>query len=92
MKDALDKGLHSIRHSIHNLHDDSVDLHAEIYALQRDFSFYPVEFRDDIDSKPDTRITYCFIAIIKEALSNIMRHIRTDKGFVIFVSIPKGVG
>lgn len=88
MKDALDKGLYSIRVSIHNLHDDSVDLHTEIHTLLRDFSFCPVEFRDDIENKPDTRITYCIIAIIKEALSNIVRHSNTTRVQIAVLEHP----
>jgi signal transduction histidine kinase len=88
MKDTLARGLDSIRASIHNLHDDSLDLHREVYGLLADFSFCPVELRDDIVNRPDARITYCFIAIIKEALSNVIKHSNATRVQVSILEHP----
>ncbi len=88
MKNTLSKGLDSIRDSIHNLHDDSVDLHREIYDLLANFTFCPVELKDDIESRPDTHITYCLIAIIKETFSNIMKHSNATRVHVSLLEHP----
>ena len=74
VRDTLSKGMDSIRQSIHNLYDESVDLYSEIHSLINNFSFCPVRLNYSIESNPDISITYCFIAIVKEALSNIIRH------------------
>lgn len=74
LKETISSGMDSIRNSIHNLHDASVDLHAEIYGIIKSYNFCPVIFTDDLESKPPLTVTYCFLAVIKEALSNTAKH------------------
>ncbi|MCB2291322.1 histidine kinase [Clostridium sp. CS001] len=144
VKDTLSEAMDSIRKSVHDLHDDSIDLHDQIYALTKTFSFCHIKLNYDISENPDKRIKYSFISIVKEAISNIIKHssatevsitlnehpgfyqliiadngvvegyniengigirniidrvsalrgnvnINTDKGFKIFISIPKEI-
>ena len=81
--DALDRSLNeamdSIRQSVHNLHDDSVDLHQTLQNLIQDFQFCPVEFHYDIEPGTPIEVKYCFISITKEALSNIIKHSNASK-------------
>lgn len=74
LKETLSSGMDSIRQSIHDLHDSSIDLHAEIYRILKGFTFCPVDFIDDLEEKPDLPVIYCLLAVIKEALSNISKH------------------
>lgn len=74
IKDTLSQGMDSVRTSVHNLHDDSIDLHDQIYALTKEFSFCPIKLIYDINENPDKRIKYSFISIVKEAISNIIKH------------------
>lgn len=74
LKDTLSQGMNSIRDNIHDLHDESMDLYNETYKLTDQFHFCPVSLDYDIDSNPDKKIKYAFLAIMKEALSNIMKH------------------
>ena len=74
LKDTLSSGMDSIRQSVHHLHDASIDLHAEIYKILKGFTFCPVNFIDDLESKPSLPITYCLLAVIREALSNTSKH------------------
>lgn len=74
LKNTLSQGMNSIRDSIHNLHDESLDLYSETRALIDDFHFCPVALDYDIENNPDKKIKFAFIAIIKEALANIMKH------------------
>lgn len=74
LKETLSSGMDSIRQSIHDLHDSSIDLHAEIYRIIKGFTFCPVSFTDVIENKPDLPTTYCLLAVVKEALSNISKH------------------
>lgn len=74
VKDTLDQAMNSIRTSVHDLHDESVDLHAQVGELVRKFTFCPVEYDYGIRGNPDKKVKYAFIAIVKESLSNIIKH------------------
>lgn len=73
VKDTLSGAMDSIRRSVHDLHDESVDLHMQLEAMLRDFTFCPVKL--DYDSgEMDRGLKLAFLAIVREALSNVMRH------------------
>lgn len=74
LKTTLSQGMDSIRESIHDLHDESVDLYAEVSALAENFKFCAISFNYDIDAKPAKGVKYTMLAVIKEALSNVIRH------------------
>lgn len=74
LDDTLNDAMTSIRESVHDLHDRSVDLSASLAALARDFLFCPVTLHYDMTSDVPAEVRYCFIAVAKEALSNISRH------------------
>ncbi|MDN5307946.1 MAG: hypothetical protein PWP16_1309 [Eubacteriaceae bacterium] len=74
MKETLTEAMDSIRNSVHDLHEESFDLEVEIQTLINQFSFCPVAYKYDIANNPPKEIKYCFIAVIKEALSNVIRH------------------
>ena len=73
MRDTLSGAMDSIRRSVHDLHDESVDLHMQLEAMRRDCTFCPVKL--DYDSgEMDRGLKLAFLAIVREALSNVMRH------------------
>lgn len=74
LKDTLSEAMSSIRASVHDLHDDSIDLHNQLKELVRKFTFCPLVFDYSIQHKPGRKLTYALISIVKEALSNIVRH------------------
>ena len=74
IKNTISEGMDSIRTSVHNLHDDSIDLHDQINSLTKGFSFCPIKLNYDISENPDKKVKYSFIAIVKEAISNIIKH------------------
>lgn len=71
---TLSNAMDSIRKSVHDLHDEALDLHSEIKKLTDSFTFCEAELDYDIQSNPDKKLKYCFISIIKESLANIMKH------------------
>jgi signal transduction histidine kinase len=71
---TLVTGMETVRSSIHDLYEESVDLYAEVKALCDGFDFCPVTFEYDMDSSPDKKIKYALLSVVKEALSNIIRH------------------
>lgn len=79
IKDTLNEAMNSIRNSVHDLHDDSIDLHLEIQKLVNDFSFCPVNLIYNINSSLEQKLKYCFITIIKESFANIIKHSNASK-------------
>jgi signal transduction histidine kinase len=74
LKDTLNQTMNSIRSSVHNLFDESIDLYEQLRRLTKDFSFCPIELQYNLDTDPGINMKYAIVAIVKEALSNIMRH------------------
>jgi signal transduction histidine kinase len=74
IKTTLSEAMDSIRNSVHDLHEESLDLEMELRSLINHFEFCPVTFDYDVESSLDKDLKYCFIAVVKEALSNIIRH------------------
>lgn len=71
---TLARGMDSIRSSIHGLYDESIDLRTEVEKLTDGFAFCPLTLRYDVAGSPKSEIKYTLIAVLKEALSNIIRH------------------
>lgn len=74
IKDTLSEAMDSIRASVHNLHEESIDLQMELQKLAAGFTFCPLRFHYDVEGPMEKNIKYCFIAVTKEALSNIIKH------------------
>jgi signal transduction histidine kinase len=74
LKETLTESMNSIRSSLHDLHDPVINLQSEMQALVRDFTFCDIELEYDAITNPDKKIKYAFLAILREGLSNIMRH------------------
>jgi signal transduction histidine kinase len=74
VKDTLSEAMDSIRASVHDLHEKSIDLQTEMQKLIDGFTFCPVRFDYDVEANLDKNIKHCFIAVMKEALSNIIKH------------------
>ena len=70
---SLNDAMNSIRSSVHDLHDDAVDLEDAIKGLVKDFTFCP------------TALTY---DITKEGLSNVMRHSNADSVNILLREHP----
>ena len=79
VKSTLDEAMTSIRKSVHDLHDDSIDLESSlldaISPLKED---YKVHFDYDVQGHISGKLKYCFIAIVKEAVNNIIKHSNGD--------------
>lgn len=80
IKDTLDTAMTNIRQSVHDLHDDSVDLKQSIReiteSIPRD---YEVKLDYDMTEQVPRKVKYCLIATTKEAVSNIVKHSNGDK-------------
>ena len=72
---TLNQAMNSIRESVHDLHDESVDIRLSVQdALQQLQGRCHVTFEDELSEDIPKEVRYCFIATVKEAVSNIIRH------------------
>lgn len=74
LTETLSTAMTSVRESVHNLHDDSIDLKGAVLELISGFSDYRIHLDYDMEHFVPAPVKYCFISIVKEALSNIARH------------------
>jgi len=74
LQDTLNEAMDSIRSSVHDLRDDSIDLEAAYTALVKNFRFCPLDYTFDLSADPPPRTRDALIAIAKEGLTNIARH------------------
>lgn len=89
LKDTLSHAMDSIRESVHDLHDDSIDLKSSISALLEDFKDYDTQFDYDMGTAIPREIKYCFISIVKESLSNIVKHSNATRILVTVREHPR---
>lgn len=89
MKDTLDLAMTSIRQSVHDLHEDSVDLKQAVSEIVETMEGkYSVELEYDMSKDIPGRVKYCLIATTKEAVSNIIKHSNGDKVCIRFREHP----
>jgi signal transduction histidine kinase len=79
VKDTMSQAMDSIRSSVHNLHDDAIDLYSQINRIVTTFTFCTIHLDYDLGDNIDIKLKYCFIAIVKETLSNIIKHSRATE-------------
>lgn len=87
VKDTLSDAMDNIRSSVHDLHDDSLELKTQLYSLIEAFDFCPIAFTYEAESVPK-QVQYCFAAVVKEALSNIARHSNATQASVAVLEHP----
>ncbi len=74
LETTLNTAMANIRNSVHDLHDESINLKESLESLARTFTFCPVFLEYDMGYEVPKAVKYCLIAVIKEALNNVMRH------------------
>lgn len=74
LEDTLNAAMTNVRESVHDLHDESVNLKETVKGLAEEFEFCPVELTYDCGYEIPKNVKYSFITIIKEALNNVMKH------------------
>jgi len=87
IKETMSEAMDSVRNSVHDLHDESLDLKIQLESLINAFGFCPVKLCYDTDELPGA-LKYCFIAVTREALSNIARHSNATEAVVTVTEHP----
>ncbi len=78
--ETLDLAMTGIRKSVHELHDDSIDLSIGINDITKTLSDkFDVEVKTSIESPADNKTKSAVLGIIKEAVTNISKYSTGDK-------------
>ena len=89
VNDTLNQAMNSIRESVHDLHDDSVDLYQAVVEATRDMQeAYQIQIDYDMSKAVPRNVKYCFIATVKEAMSNVMKHSDADRVNIVLREHP----
>ena len=74
LNDTLNTAMTSIRTSVHDLYDESIDLcHVLQEIISQDHAI-PIRLEYDVEHELPREIKYAFISIVKEAIHNIDKH------------------
>lgn len=84
LKSTLSDAMDSCRISVHDLHDESIDLEGSLKSLVNDFTFCHVSLEYSSGGKINKDIKHCVISIVKEALSNISKHSNATEAKIFF--------
>lgn len=71
---SLTEAMNRIRNSVHDLHDEALDLDQSIRDIVKDMTDYEVRYQYDMSKAVDRKVKYCFVAIVKESINNIIKH------------------
>lgn len=85
---TLDDAMDNIRASVHDLHEEAFDLLTSLRQVTEAFSFCPCTLEYDVEERMDRRLKYMLLAVVKEALSNVMKHSRATRATVILREHP----
>lgn len=89
VKDTLNEAMTSIRESVHNLHDDSVDLKNTVIELTKPLKdSFKVDLDLDFSENIPKNIKFCFIGVIKEGISNIIKYSNGDSVIITIREHP----
>lgn len=89
LKETLDCAMTNVRKSVHNLHDESIDLKYAIEDCVNNISNkFTVQFNYDITGHVPKNIKLCLIGIVKESISNIIKHSKGDKIKILLIEHP----
>ena len=88
LEDTLNTAMNNIRESVHDLHDEAVNLRETAENLVADFHSCPVSLEYDISCPPPPEVRYCMIAVLKEGLSNIAAHSQAEQAWITLREHP----
>lgn len=74
LHDTLNTAMTSIRTSVHDLHDNSIDLSSTLKDIISHISHPAIQLDYDVEGQIEREIKYAFIAITKEAVTNMQKH------------------
>ena len=89
INDTLSQAMNNIRESVHDLHNESLDLKQALREVTDEFrDKYEIAFTYDMSAEIPRNVKYCFLAIVKEALANVVRHSNATRVTLYFCEHP----
>ena len=88
MDETLNEAMTSIRESVHDLHDDAMDLEAKARAISDAFTFCPVTLNYRMSPSVPRDVRFCLLQVLKEALANTAKHSDADRIAVSMIEHP----
>lgn len=88
LQTSLKTAMTSIRESVHNIHKDVYNLEAEIVNIINRFTFCDIELSYNITSFLENNKCRHITSIIKESLTNIIKHSNATKVSVVLNELP----
>ncbi|NLZ92420.1 MAG: two-component sensor histidine kinase [Firmicutes bacterium] len=85
---TLAQAMDSTRDSVHKLYEESIDLNAQVEAIVQQFTFCELNYEYCFVNDPGKKLKYAFIAIVKEALSNLIKHSNATHASITFREHP----
>lgn len=85
---TLDTAMNNIRSSVHDLHDESIDLHSAVMDIKESITDFNITVDYGMSDIVPREIKYAFIAIIKEATNNSIKHSNGNKIDIILKEQP----
>jgi len=80
---TLDESMAKMRASVHDLHDDSIDLKKNLEDIIGELGEFNVNTDLDLDESVPTNIKLALIGILKESVTNIIKHSNGDAVSII---------
>lgn len=88
LHETLNTAMTNIRNSVHDLHDESLDLKSAINEIIDSVDSFTVKLQYDMGYDIPKNIKYCFISITKEAVNNAIKHSNATRIDVIIQEHP----
>ena len=89
VRETLDSAMNNIRTSVHDLHDSSVNLEATVRQMAEPLEgAFQVKVEIDVSEDMPREKKYGLIGILREGISNILRHSRNDAVLIQILEHP----
>ncbi|MBO5318215.1 MAG: sensor histidine kinase [Ruminococcus sp.] len=90
LSETLGNAMTSIRRSVHDLHDDSIDLRQAVSNAVKPLAERGLIVDTELDFSDNipNNVKFCFISIVKEGVANIIKHSNCDKVGIVLREHP----
>lgn len=88
LEEQLNQAMTKIRESVHDLHDESVDLKDAAELLIRDFKACDADLECSVSRSVPKEVKYCFLSVLREALTNVAKHSNATQVHVRIIEHP----
>jgi signal transduction histidine kinase len=83
LANTLDESMEKMRSSVHDLHDDSIDLNKNFGDIIKELSNFKVSTELDFENNLPKEVKFSLIGILKEGVTNIIKHSNGDSVSII---------